>query len=516
MQRTIKIKLNPTQKKKDEIVSTIAIYKETVNNFINKFSGYKYLDKLNYKYLYKPENKDLRIASSYSTNALAYAVTLLNKRLDLIRKECKARIYNHIKDKEERHYLFYLLKQPKYIEAIMLRKKFVVDKEFKVRQEYLNKYLHRILRHEFKNNNIPELKKPLLRTDVVTANIQEYKNPIKFSHVLKLSTINKGKRVVIPFNPNKWARKFFNKRKGCFIVCPDAQGNLNLHIPIEEKPKKNNNTQEISIDKGFRKLIVDSNKEKYGEDWHELEKKLDDKFQKKQKQRNKLYALRTELHKKLAETKDKKIYKKIKHLEKYNLGKKKFNKNKVKTKETIKNNVNQTVNKFISKNPKLKTIVLEKLDRFDNGRKYSKKSNRLLNNWKRGFLKNKLIFISQLKSLELAYQNRAYTSQECSNCGYVHRDNRQGERFICIKCGFKEDADVNGALNILSRKYDQEISLYTPYKQVKEILLKRYSVGAIKPPRLEKLNLNGCGSYKQPIQEQNIILATGGESSLSS
>lgn len=516
MQRTIKIKLSPNKKKKDEIVSTMNVYKETVNNFINKFKGYKYLDKLNYKCLYKPKNKDLRIASNYSTNALAYAVTLLNNRLKLIRKDCKVRIYNYITDKEERHYLFYLLKQPKYIKAIMQRNNFVVDKEFDVRTEYLNKYLYRILRHEFKNNNIPKLKKPLLRTDIVTAKVEKYKNPNKFSHILKLSTINKGKRVIIPFNPNKWAQKFFSKRKGCFIVCPDEQGNLNLHIPIEEEPKKNNNNKEIAIDKGFRKLIVDSNKQKYGDDWHELEKKLDEKFQKKQKQRNKLYALRKELHKKWTETKDKKTYKKIKHLEKYNLGRKKFNKNKIKTKETIKNNVNQTINEVISKNPKLKTIVLEKLDRFDNGRKYSKKSNRLLNQWKRGFLKDKFTFISQLKSLELAYQNRAYTSQECSNCGYVHKDNRQGERFTCIKCGFREDADVNGALNILQRKYDSEISLYTPYKKVKEILLQRYSVGAIKPPRLEMLNLKGCESYKQPLQEQNIILATGGESSLSS
>jgi len=122
-------------------------------------------------------------------------------------------------------------------------------------------------------------------------------------------------------------------------------------------------------------------------------------------------------------------------------------------------------------------------------------------------------FISQLKSLELAYQNRAYTSQECSNCGYVHKDNRQGERFTCIQCGYREDADVNGALNILARKYDSEIGLYTPYKKVKEILLERYSVGAIKPLRLEMLDSEkSCESYKQPLQEHNIILVTGGES----
>ena len=175
MQRTIKIKLNPTKKKMAETVSTMLVYKETVNRFINMFAGYKYLDKLNYKYLYNKENKDLRIASNYSTNALAYAVMLLNKRLDMIRKRCKSRISKHIQDDAEQHYLFYLLKQPRYIKSIMLRKTVSVDKKFEIdRIEYLNKYLHRILRHEFKNNNIPELKKPMLRTDVVTSKFETY------------------------------------------------------------------------------------------------------------------------------------------------------------------------------------------------------------------------------------------------------------------------------------------------------------------------------------------------------
>ena len=257
-------------------------------------------------------------------------------------------------------------------------------------------------------------------------------------------------------------------------------------------------------------MLVDSNKEIYGKDWNELEMKLDNRFQKKQKQRNKLYALREGLYKEWTKTKDRKIYKKIKHLEKYNLGKRKFNKHKIRTRETIKNNVNHAVNEFISDNPKLKTIVLEKLDSFEYN--YGKRVNRLLNQWKRGFLKDKLTFISQLNSIELAYQNRAYTSQLCPNCGYVSRDNRNGEEFACIQCRYSENAHVVGALNILRRKDDPEIGLYTPYKKVKEILLSRYSVGAIKPPRLEMLNLKGCESYEQPLQEQNIILATGGGS----
>ncbi|MBL8072570.1 MAG: transposase, partial [Nitrospira sp.] len=45
-----------------------------------------------------------------------------------------------------------------------------------------------------------------------------------------------------------------------------------------------------------------------------------------------------------------------------------------------------------------------------------------------------------------------YTSQTCLCCGYVSKDNRQTQaRFECIECGFEENADVVGAINILAR-----------------------------------------------------------------
>ena len=41
------------------------------------------------------------------------------------------------------------------------------------------------------------------------------------------------------------------------------------------------------------------------------------------------------------------------------------------------------------------------------------------------------------------------------------------------------DADYNASCNIGDRKNDIEITLYTPYKKVKEILLKRYNLSLI-------------------------------------
>lgn len=44
-----------------------------------------------------------------------------------------------------------------------------------------------------------------------------------------------------------------------------------------------------------------------------------------------------------------------------------------------------------------------------------------------------------------------YTSQMCSRCGYVDKNNRMTqEKFKCISCGFECNADYNAALNILA------------------------------------------------------------------
>jgi len=41
-----------------------------------------------------------------------------------------------------------------------------------------------------------------------------------------------------------------------------------------------------------------------------------------------------------------------------------------------------------------------------------------------------------------------HTSQRCSTCGCTHEDNRDGEHFECLKCGYQNHADYNAAKNI--------------------------------------------------------------------
>jgi len=45
-----------------------------------------------------------------------------------------------------------------------------------------------------------------------------------------------------------------------------------------------------------------------------------------------------------------------------------------------------------------------------------------------------------------------YTSQQCSACGFVSQDNRKTQAdFACTSCGHTDNADHNGAVNILAR-----------------------------------------------------------------
>lgn len=44
--------------------------------------------------------------------------------------------------------------------------------------------------------------------------------------------------------------------------------------------------------------------------------------------------------------------------------------------------------------------------------------------------------------------NPAYTSQRCSACGHTEWGNRNGEMFLCLKCGHADNADKNAVKNI--------------------------------------------------------------------
>ena len=95
-----------------------------------------------------------------------------------------------------------------------------------------------------------------------------------------------------------------------------------------------------------------------------------------------------------------------------------------------------------AKKHKCEYIHLEKLtkDGFDNT---------ILRNWSYYELQQMIEYKADRLGIKVRYVNPAFTSQTCSRCGNIDKENRQTqETFVCTKCGFKLNADHNAAINI--------------------------------------------------------------------
>ena len=80
-------------------------------------------------------------------------------------------------------------------------------------------------------------------------------------------------------------------------------------------------------------------------------------------------------------------------------------------------------------------------------------SSEILRNWSYYQLQQYIEYKAKREGIKVRYVNPAYTSQTCSRCGNVDKENRkEQEKFKCTKCGHKLNADHNAAINIARSK----------------------------------------------------------------
>lgn len=147
----------------------------------------------------------------------------------------------------------------------------------------------------------------------------------------------------------------------------------------------------------------------------------------------------------------------------------------------LENEINRCLNRFVFLYRPAE-IVVERLDFTSPG--LSRRMNRLLSNFGKKQVKKKLLALSEEFKIEIKITevNPAYTSQECSECGYIDKKNRKNTRlFVGRCCNKKIDANVNGARNIRDRSSEEDISagitLSTNKEQVLRILTCQFLSG---------------------------------------
>lgn len=251
--------------------------------------------------------------------------------------------------------------------------------------------------------------------------------------------------------------------KGNFkiILKEDNKCELRVNFKYQSKIQIEKPYEAIGVDKGYTEVFTDSTGERHGNDFGKLLTKKSDFLKEKYKNRNKLYAI-------MKNAKESENFKKANNIKKNNLGNKKLNKQKEKTNIELKEIIYKAAKTLAQK---AKIIAIEDLTFKTKSTKY-KNVNRRLSSWLKSTIDEAISKYCFIYGTKLVYVNAAYTSQGDSryDCALVGK--RIGNSFI----GFDEvvlDADINAALNILARLYDQEISLYTSPKKVKEILIKR-------------------------------------------
>lgn len=89
------------------------------------------------------------------------------------------------------------------------------------------------------------------------------------------------------------------------------------------------------------------------------------------------------------------------------------------------------------------------------------KDDSFLKNWTYYDLQQKIKYKAEAAGIEVRFVDPKYTSQRCSKCGYIAKENRPKKsdwaEFRCVKCGFTTNADYNAALNIATPNIEEII-----------------------------------------------------------
>jgi len=93
-------------------------------------------------------------------------------------------------------------------------------------------------------------------------------------------------------------------------------------------------------------------------------------------------------------------------------------------------------------------LVLEDLKEIRQRARCRKKQRYTLHSWSFYQLASMIEYKAKKFGVPLAYVEPQYTSQRCSRCGHIDKNNRKGNLFCCLKCGTVEDAGANAGFNI--------------------------------------------------------------------
>ena len=315
-------------------------------------------------------------------------------------------------------------------------------------------FLHRQMRKHFKHGHSQVNNQFVVRSDKHHTEIVDGKLVVviniapKYGQPIRLVTTTSGKNVDL-------------SGKNIRIVVKDNV--TEIHYAFKKPMSRPHGTEIIAVDKGYTEAFVDSDGDEHGVGLGKIMTEYSDKASKTGKARNKLHALEKK-HREAGHIA------KADRIKSNNLGTKKIKARKDKTQKRIRNIAFKAAHSVVDK---ASLVISEDLTRPIAKKHPWKKHNRRMSAWAKGTLAEALESTTQQRKARHVLVNAAYTSQMDSNT-HLLEGQREADKFYCAN-GDVLQADFNAARNLLHRYFDHEITLYTPYREVRRILLARSS-----------------------------------------
>src|SRR5690606_32891793 len=287
----------------------------------------------------------------------------------------------------------------------------------------------RIMRHVMARHRRPTFRRIGMRIDVRGVKIQNARQARGFPLWLRLMTTTRGRRIEVPFLPNRYARQRQGAFRNTIQVAEREDGTLVFGLAKDvsgiyqrQREAYQPATEQIALDFGLRTLFATDRGDLLGRDFMAHLAKL-----------------------------DRRITTRAAHLQRMGRrpsSSKRYRRDAQRLRGFSRSEVNRILNRIIERD-RPAHLVLERLNFRAPG--LLRRMNRLLQNCGRVVVRQKLQDLEEKYGVAATIVNAAYSSQECSACGYVDARNRDGERFRCLWCERRIHADVNAA-RIIGRR----------------------------------------------------------------
>ena len=267
---------------------------------------------------------------------------------------------------------------------------------------------------------------------------------------------------------------------------------VEVHYVVDDKAlksaHKSHGTGTLGVDKGYTEVFTDSNGLRYGTELGAMLTTNSDKLKERNARRAKLRSITNNAA-------DKGNHAKAQRIRDNNLGTAKKERQKRAHRTRVRDVVYTAVNGLVDD---AAVIVAEDLSRPIKGQDRGRNANRRASAWVKGIIAQALNDVSERRGSSLRLVNAAYTSQVVPGTSTLGR--RVGDRLYCPHMGgVVWDADHAAAVNILDRDGDPDISLFTSFKQVKQIIQDRDSQRLRLPSQDSSTDECRCGERMIPM-----------------